>query len=68
MESESLLPLVRVTVADDREPWTSFLDLIVVLTSKMFCRKNLVAGCAPGKNDRLNLNSDLNASEIQTRQ
>lgn len=47
MESESLLPLVLVAVVDDREPRTSFLVLIVVLTSKMFGRGKLSGWLRP---------------------
>jgi hypothetical protein len=55
MESESLLPLERVALEDDLEPRTSFLDLIVVLTSKMFCRMKLKRLFAPRQERQIKL-------------
>lgn len=59
MESESLLPLVRVTVADDREPETSFLVLIVVLTSKMFCRMKTSGSLRPRQERQIKLKPEV---------
>jgi hypothetical protein len=55
MESESLLPLERVAWDDGLEPRTSFLDLIVVLTSKMFCRMKLKKLFAPRQEQQIKL-------------
>jgi hypothetical protein len=47
MELESLLPVIRLAAALAREPRTSFLVLIVVLTSKMCCRMKLKGWLRP---------------------
>jgi hypothetical protein len=55
MESESLLPLERMALEDVLEPRTSFLDLIVVLTSKMFCRMKLKGWLSPRQERQIKL-------------